>query len=105
MLALLLAQADPTGWGDFVTKVGLGAASFLALCYGGFYVVRYLLGELKESRSAFLIALDKQHEDHAKENHLLAEQQDRNTDRIVDAINSAFGGNYGGRSNGSGRGG
>lgn len=102
---MLLAQAtDPTGWGDFITKVGLGAASFLALCYGGFYVVRYLLGELKESRTAFLTALDKQHADHVTENRILAEAQERNTDRIVDAINSALLGQSGGRSNGSGRG-
>lgn len=75
-LAILLAQSDPSsGWTlDGIAKVGLGVASFFALIGGGGYLLKFLLGELKDSRTtfmeahkAFLIALDKQHADHAKE--------------------------------------
>lgn len=70
LFTVLLAQvSEPSsGWTlDGVAKVGLGVASFFALIGGGAYLLKFLLGELKESRIAFLAALDKQHADHARE--------------------------------------
>lgn len=50
---------DPNAWGDFILKVGLGIASFMALCYGAFWVLRWFTRELKESRASFLVAINE----------------------------------------------
>lgn len=89
VLAQLLADAlpaPPDAWGDFALKVGLGILAFFFFTGGCAWIIRHLFSELKASRAEFLVALDKQHNDHAAENHLLAEQHERNTDRIVEAV-------------------
>ncbi len=112
---LILAQVDPTtgGWGEFALKAGLGLLSFMALCYGGFRVVQWLVAEIKDSRvqfaaelkgsrDAFIAAIDKQHADHSAENHILAQAQERQTDRIIGAIGD-LGDEMRGYQNGNGR--
>lgn len=80
-------------WLETIGKVGLGVASFGGLLF----VLRWFTVELRDSRlafavelkdtrGAFLASLDKQHAEHAAENHLLAEKQDRQTARILDRI-------------------
>lgn len=80
-MVTLLAQVDPTaagGWGEFALKAGLGLLSFIALCYGGFRVVQWLVAEIKDSRvtfaaelkgsrEAYLASLDRQHVEHKGE--------------------------------------
>jgi len=73
---------DPvTAWGEYA-KLGIGFASFGALIW----FLKWLANELKDSRVHFLVALDKQHADHASEMHLLREHNERQVVRLYEAI-------------------
>lgn len=77
---------EPMTWGDFILKASLGLLSFMALCYGGFWVIRWFTRELKESRASFLAAIDKDRDHHNTEVDKLIAAFDRGNEKILDRI-------------------
>lgn len=76
-------DAAAIGWLEAIAKVGLGVASFGALVW----YLRWMAGELKESRVSFLVALDKRSEHDTVQQQLNREHSERQTARLHEAIN------------------
>ena len=95
-------DAAALGWLEAIAKVGLGVASFAALVW----YLRWMAGELKDSRIDFLVALDKRDATLAAVMSAERDHSERQTARLHEAIDDlgAEMRGHAAQSNGDGRG-